>query len=104
MFDLSQNRDTGERKQDDALRTIYEMQTLDHVFKDQVEIALTTEYWTGLFYLPRHVVKKERRGKIKWRIVLDASFNECISLSLNDVFEMGLNILPEVLAALLRFR
>jgi len=32
--------------------------------KEQVELAPTTENSTGVFYLPHHAVKKERRGKI----------------------------------------
>ena len=71
--------------------------------KEQVELAPTTENSTGVFYLPHHAVK-ERRGKIKWRIVFDASSNEGHSPSVNDVLAMGPNLLPEVLATLLRFR
>jgi len=113
MCDLSLNRDTAGRRfhtlqkrlqQDGTLRTIYEEQILDHVMKEQVELAPTTENSTGVFYLPHHAVKQERRGKIKWRIDFDASSGEGNSPSLNDVFEMGPNLLPEVLATLLRFR
>jgi len=112
MCDLSPNRDNAERKfstlqkrlqQDDALQTIYEEQMLDHIVKEQVELAPTTESLTGVFYLPHHVVKKARCGKIKWSIVFVASSNEGNSSSLNDVLEMGPNLLPEVLATLLRF-
>ena len=91
-------------QQEDALRNIYEEQMLDHVEKQQVELAPTTEKSTGVFYPQHHAVKKERRGKIKWRIAFDASSSEDNSPSLNDVLEMGPNLLPEVLAALLRFR
>jgi len=72
--------------------------------KEQVELELTTENWTGVFTLPRHALKKERGGKIKWRIVFDASFSDCKSPSLNDVIEMSLKLLPDMLAALLCFR
>jgi hypothetical protein len=91
-------------QQDNVLRTIYKEQMLNHVVKEQVELAPTTEISTGVFYLPHHAVKKERRGKIKWRIFLDASSSEGHSPSWNDVLEMGCNQLPEVLATLLRFR
>jgi hypothetical protein len=113
MCDLSLNHDTAEKRfrtlqkrlqEDDALRTIYEEQMLDHVVKEQVERAPTTENSTGVFYLPHLAVKKERCGKIKWRIVFDASSSEGNSPSLNEVLEMGPNLLPEVLATLLRFR
>jgi len=113
MCDLSLNRDTAESRfrtlqkrlqHDDALRTIYEEQMLDHVMNEQVELAPTTENSSGVFYLPHHAVKMERRGKIKWRIPFDASSSEGKSPSLNDVLEMGPNLLPEVLATLLSFR
>ena len=79
---LSTNRDTAESRfrilqkrlqQDEALRTICEEQMLDHVVKQQVELVLTKEKSTAVFYLPHHAVKKERRRKIKWRTVFDAS-------------------------------
>jgi len=69
MCDLSLNRDTAGRRfrtlqkrvqQDDALRTIYDEQMLDHVMKELVELAPTTENLTGICYLPHHAVKKER--------------------------------------------
>jgi hypothetical protein len=91
-------------RKDAALRTIYEKQMLDHVVKQQFELAPTTEESTGVFYLPRHVVKNERGMKIKRRVVFDASSSEGNSLYLNDVLEMGPNLLPEALATLLRFR
>ena len=77
---------------------------LDHVSKEQVELPPTTENSTGVFYLPHHAVKKERCGKIKWRIVFDETSREGNGPSLNDVLGMGPNLLPEVLTTLLRFR
>ena len=105
MCELSPNRSNAERRfrslqkrlrQDDALRAIYEEQMIDHVAKQHVELAPNTEESTGVFYLPHHAVKRERRGKIKWRIVFDASSSEGDSPSLNDVLEMGLKLLPEL--------
>jgi hypothetical protein len=61
---------------------------LDHVVKQQAELAPTMEESTGVFYRPHHAVK-EKRGKIKWRIVFDASPSEGNSPSLNDVQQMG---------------
>jgi hypothetical protein len=58
---------------------------LDHVVRQQVELAPTTEESTGVFYLPHHAVKKESRGKIKWTIVFDASSSEGNNPSLNGV-------------------
>jgi len=76
---------------------------LDYVVKQHVELAPATEETTGVLYLPRHAVKNDRRGKVKWKIVFDASSSEGTSPSLNEVLEMGPNLLPEVLAILLRF-
>jgi len=110
---LSPNRDTPQSmfrtlqkrlQQNDALWTIYEEHILDHVVKEQMELAPNTENSTGLFYVQHHAVKKERRRKTIWRIVFDASSSEGNSPSLNDVLEMGPNLLPAVLAPLLRFR
>jgi len=77
---------------------------LDHVVKEQVELVPTNENSTGVFYLPDHAEKKEHHGKTNWRIVFDPSSSEGNSPSLNDVLEMGPNLLPEVLANLLHFR
>jgi hypothetical protein len=88
----------------DALRAIYEEQMLDNVVKQHVELAPTMEESTGVFYLPHPLVKKERCGKIKWRIVFDASSSEGNNPSLKNVLEMGPTLLSEVLTTLLRFR
>ena len=72
--------------------------------KQQVELAPTAEGSSGAFYLPHHAVRKESRGKIWWRIVFKASSSEGGSPSLNDVLEMGPNMIPEVTATLSRFR
>ena len=113
ILELSPNCGTAERRfrtiqkqlqQDDASRIIYEEQMLHHVVKQQVELAPTVENSTGVFYLPHHAVKKEHHGKMKWRIVFDASSSEGNSPSLNDVLEMDPNLLPKVLAILLCFR
>jgi len=104
--ELPSNRDTAERRfralqkrlqEENALRIIYEEQMLDHVLKQQVELVSTTEESTAVFYLPHHAVKKERRGKIKCRIVFDASSSDGNNPSLNDAREMGPNLLPNVL-------
>jgi hypothetical protein len=77
---------------------------LDYMVKQEAELAPTTEESSGMFYLPHHTVKKEHHGKVKWRIVFDVSSSEGDSPSLNDVLEMGPNLIPDVLATLLRFR
>jgi hypothetical protein len=76
---------------------------LDYIRKVQVEIALTEEN-PDTFYLPHQAVKKEKHGNTKWRIVFDASSHEDNEPLLNEVLEMGPNLLPEILAVLLQFR
>ena len=76
---------------------------LDYIQRGQVEpIGPSEEQDT--FYLPHHAVSKGKRGDTKWRIVFDASSHEKGAPSLNDTLEMGPNLLPEILAILLRFR
>ena len=77
---------------------------LDYIRKDQVEVAPINKNYDVLYYLPHHVVKKHKDGGVKQRIVFDASSHEQDSPSLNDVLEIGPNLLPEILATLLRFR
>ena len=48
--------------------------------------------------------KKSKRYTTNWRIVFDASSHEKGSPSLNEVLEIGPNLLPDVLSVLLRFR
>jgi hypothetical protein len=71
---------------------------LDHVVRQQVELAPTAEESTGVFYLPRSNAAGKSSG------VFDSSSNEGNGPSLNDALEMGPNLFPEVLATLLRFR
>jgi len=87
-----------------ALWAIDKEQMLDHVVKQQVELAPTMGESSGVFYLPHHAVKKERCRKIKGRTIFNTSSSEGKSPSLHDVLEMGPNLIPGVLATLLRFR
>ncbi|KAJ4427073.1 hypothetical protein ANN_24688 [Periplaneta americana] len=83
------------------LKEIYYAQMMDYIAKGHVElVALEIQPYDEL-YLPHQFVKKEKRGKTKWRIVFDASAHEDNSPSLNDSLEMGPNLLPEVLSILL---
>jgi len=77
---------------------------LDYIRKEQVEIATSGEETTDEFYLPHHALKREKRGEEKWTIVFDGSSHEDNAQSLNDALEVGPNLLPEILATLLRFR
>jgi hypothetical protein len=69
-----------------------------------VEIAPSEEGTADGFYLHHHAVNTEKRGEAKWKIVFDGSCHEDHAPSLNDALEMGPNLLPEILATLLRFR
>jgi hypothetical protein len=68
-----------------------------------VEAAPAKDPASTVFYLPHQVVKKEQHGKTKRRIVFDASSHETNSPSLNEVLEMGSNLLSEI-SILLSFR
>ncbi|GFQ69645.1 uncharacterized protein TNCT_463401 [Trichonephila clavata] len=73
--------------------------------KKQVEAVLKdTQKEVRLFYLPHHAVKKITNEEIKWRIVFDSSSHSPGHPSLNNAFEAGPNLLPDILAMLLRFR
>ena len=87
-----------------ALRQVFHDHMLDYIKKGQVEIILSEEKTLDDFYLSHHSVKKEKRGETRWRMVFDRSSLEAHEPSLNDALEMGLNLLVEILATLLRFR
>jgi len=76
---------------------------LDYIKKGQVEIVPSEEGIVDEFYLPHHAMKN-KLGETKWRIVFDGSSHEDHAPSLKDALEMGPNLLPEILAALLLFR
>ena len=69
-----------------------------------MEIVLYEEGTVNEFYLAHHAVKKEKRGEARLRIVFDGSSHEDHAPSPNVTLEMGPNLLPEILATLLRFR
>nr|XP_042898564.1 uncharacterized protein LOC122269446 [Parasteatoda tepidariorum] len=76
----------------------------DYIDKKHVEVVSETHNEEGLYYLPHHAVKKITNGETKWRIVFDASSHSPGHPSLNDALEVGPNLLPDILATLLRFR
>jgi hypothetical protein len=107
------NRQNAERRfrtlqkrlgKDEGLREVYYSQMLDYIRKGNVEIAEPVQDSNESYYLPHHLVKRERCGNIKWRIVFDGSLHEQNTPSLNDALEMGPNLLPETLSILLIFR
>jgi hypothetical protein len=77
---------------------------LDYIQCGQVEIVDPDKEREGTFCLPHHAVSKGKRGDTKWRILFDASSHEKGAPSLNETLEMGPNLLPEIVATLLRFR
>ena len=87
----------------EALKGIYCSHMVDHIAKGQVGLAPLEDSIT-MFYLPHQAVKKVKNGRTKWRIVFDASSQESKASCLNEVLEIGQNLLPEILAILLRFR
>jgi hypothetical protein len=110
---LPTNRQNAERRfrtlqkrleKDKGLQEVYYSQMLDYIRKGHVEIAEPVQDSNESYYLPHHLVKRERRGNIKWRIVFDGSSHEHNAPSLNDALEMGPNLLPETFSILLRFR
>jgi hypothetical protein len=87
-----------------ALKQIYHGQMLNYITKGQVEAAPAEDLTSTVFCLPHQAVRKEKHGKIKRRIAFDASSHETNAPSLNKVLEMRPNLLPDILAILLRFR
>jgi hypothetical protein len=105
---LPNNRTNAERRlgnlrrrldKNDALKETYYAQVVDYITKGQVEVAPREESAT-VFYLPHQAVKKERRGRTKWRVVFDASSHEGNAPSLNNALKMGPNFLPEIFAVM----
>ncbi|KAF8785922.1 hypothetical protein HNY73_011410 [Argiope bruennichi] len=77
----------------------------DYIDKKQVEIVSHEAHNKEcLFYLPHHAVKKIANEETKCRIAFDASSHSPRHPSLNDALEIGPNLLPDIMATLLRFR
>ena len=69
-----------------------------------METAPAEDSTNTLFYLPHQTVKEEKHGKTKWRLVFDTSSHETNTPSLNEILEIGPNLLPEIFVILLIFR
>lgn len=91
-------------ERDETLRKVYHDQMFNYIRQEHVEIAPPTDGTQDTYYLPHHLVKKDKRGHLKWRIVFDGAAHERDAPSLNDALEMGPNLLPELLSLMLRFR
>jgi hypothetical protein len=94
---------TKRLENDEALKQMYHDQMLNYITKGQVEAAPAKDPTSTVFYLAHQAVRKQKHGKTKWRIVFNASSHETNAPSRNEVLEMGPNLLPEILAILLRF-
>ncbi|GFR26584.1 CCHC-type domain-containing protein [Trichonephila clavata] len=96
------NVDTLTHELDNMVRNFW---NLESIGTQRIEAVLKdTQNEVRLFYLPHHAVKKITNEQIKWRIVFDASYHSPGHPSLNDTLGAGPNLLPDILAMLLRFR
>jgi hypothetical protein len=91
-------------ERDETIRKVYHDEMFNYIKRKHVEIAPPTNGTQETYYLPHHLVKQDKRGNLKWRIVFDGGAHERDASSLNDGLEMGPNLLPEILSLLLRFR
>ena len=98
------NNLTKRLENNEALKQMYYEQMLNYITRGQVEAAPTEDETSPVYYLPHQAVKKEKHGKTKWRIIFDAFSHETNAPTLNEILEMGPNLLPEIFAILLRFR
>ena len=66
--------------------------------------AIETNQETSSFYIPHRAVIREDKETSKLRIVFDGSAKDPKGLALNSCLDQGLNLNPELLQLLLRFR
>lgn len=86
-----------------------QLQTYDSILKEYEKEGFITKISPETssfpqFYLPHHPVIREQSSTTKMRPVFDASARDSNGLSLNDCLHTGLNLNPELLGILLRFR
>jgi hypothetical protein len=110
---LSDNRSIAEKRyralekrfhENADFKSMYFDHMLDFIIKKQIEVAPPDGTSEHVFYKRHRAVKKKKNNTTKWKIFFDASSHEQGFPSLNDALEMGPNLLPEILATLLRFR
>jgi hypothetical protein len=58
-------------ERDETLRNVYHDQRLNYIRHEPVEIAPPADGTQETYYLLHHLVRKEKRGNLKWRIVFD---------------------------------
>jgi hypothetical protein len=56
-------------EKDETLRNVYHDQMLNYIRHEQVEIAPPADGTEETYHLLHHLVRKEKRGNLKWRIV-----------------------------------
>ncbi|KAF8796240.1 hypothetical protein HNY73_000647 [Argiope bruennichi] len=89
---------------DTVFKQEYSERMQDYIDKKQVGIVSHEAHnKERLFYSPHHAVKKITNEETKCRIAFDASSHSPGHPSLNDALEIGPNLLPDIMAMLLRF-
>lgn len=94
---LKKDADLAE-KYDDFFRTMLEQGIIEEVPEDEEDSG------QPVFYLPHHPVVKGASTSTKVRPVFDASVKGFNGISLNDCMITGPNLLPDLVAMLIRFR
>ena len=87
----------------EALKQMYYDQIINYITRGQVEVVPTEDSRGKVFYLPQQAMKKWKHEKTNLRIHFDAS-SHVTNATLNEVLEMGPNLLLEIFAILPRFR
>ena len=86
------------------------LEEYDRIFKEQeenniIEKVPEEQYQAESTFLPHHAVVRQDRDTTKLRIVFDGSAkSKEENLSINDLMETGLNLIPQVLETLGKFR
>ncbi|XP_035215539.1 uncharacterized protein LOC118189100 [Stegodyphus dumicola] len=68
-----------------------------------VEVYQNKDFESG-YYMPHRAVISPDKGTSRVRIVFDASCKEEITISLNDLLQVGPNLNPNILDVILKFR
>jgi hypothetical protein len=91
-------------ERDKTLHEVYHDQMFNYIKHEQVEIAPPTEGTQETYYLPHHLVRKNKCGNLKRRIIFDGGAHERDASPFNDGLEVGPNLLPELISLMLKFR
>ena len=86
------------------------MAEYQHVIQDQLDrgiiepVDATAQVVLAGHYMPHHPVIREDKKTTKVRVVYDGSAKVVNSLSLNDCFQKGPNLIPKLFNILIKFR